>query len=492
MTWKIARARHAAPLLAATALLAGCSQSMSRPDRAFTVQAPAAWTAPQLPAADPSGDWWAYFGDPMLDEAVSEALLHNKSLTAAAARIDAAQEQTRIAGAAALPEVTAGFNRARQRMNFIGLPIPGREGAVLSSINTTLGPSLNIAWEPDVWGKVKSAKLAATADVQAFQADLLGARLSLTGQVAKAWFGAIESNRQLQLAKAALESYQYSSDRVRARFEAGVRPSLDLRLTLTEVRNAESRLEQRRQQLDAAVRQLETLLGKYPAAAYALAEDLPNCPSGVPAGLPSELVYRRPDLVSAERRLLASDARIEQSKADLRPRFNLTSGIGTSTNQLRDILSGDVLIWNLVSGVTQPLFNNGRLKAAVRQNEARSVEAAADYENSVLLAYREVETTLAADSFLNRQEKALDAATKQAVAAQQLAEDRYRSGLADIITLLDSQRSALNAESALLSARRARLDNRVDLHLALGGGFSMTIPSQAAGSGADQPERKKL
>ncbi|MEZ5363054.1 MAG: TolC family protein [Bryobacterales bacterium] len=249
------------------------------------------------------------------------------------------------------------------------MPIPGREGAVLSSINTTLGPSLNVAWEPDVWGKVKSAKLASTAEVQASQADLVGARLSLTGQVAKAWFSAIEANRQLQLAKAALESYQYSSDRVRARFEAGVRPSLDLRLTLTQVRNAQSRLEQRRQLLDASVRQLETLLGQYPAAEYALAEDLPECPVGVPAGLPSELVHRRPDLIAAERRLLASDARIAQSKAALRPRFNLTSALGTSTNQLQDVLNGNVLIWNLVSGVTTPIFNNGRLKAAVRQDE---------------------------------------------------------------------------------------------------------------------------
>jgi len=470
----------------------GCSQSMSRPDRSLTVQAPKQWTAPELPDADPSGDWWAYFADAKLDQAVTEALLRNKSLTAAASRIDAAQAQTKIAGAAALPEVAAGFNRTRQRFNFIGLPVPGGQDSVLTTINTTLGPSLNVAWEPDVWGKVKSAKLASTAEVQAVQAELMGARLSLTGQVAKAWFAAIESNRQLQLAKAALESFEYSSERVRARFEAGVRPSLDLRLTLTEVRNAESRLEQRRQQLDAAVRQLEILLGKYPAAGYALAEDLPECPAGAPSGLPSELVHRRPDLIAAERRLLASDARIAQSKADLKPRFNLTSGAGTSTNQLRDVLSGDVLVWNLVSGVTAPIFNGGRLRAAVSQNEARAAEAAATYENALLTAYREVETALAADSYLSEQEKALEAATKQALAAQQLAEARYRSGLADIITLLDAQRSALNAESALLSVRRARLDNRVDMHLALGGGFSMTIPSQAAGSSADEAERNRL
>jgi outer membrane protein, multidrug efflux system len=467
------------------AALTGCSQSLSRPDRTFLVQPPTDWAARTsaepftLPADSPDGDWWAYFGDAGLDRAVDEALERNRNLTAAAARIEAAQAQARIAGAADLPDVSAGFVRNRQRLNFIGLPIPGATGGVLPVINTQTGLSLNVAWEADVWGKVKSGKLAAAADVQATQADLEAARLSLTGQTAKAWFSAIEAKRQVQLAKATLESYQYSSDRVRARFEAGVRPSLDLRLTLTEVRNAESRLEERRRQMDAAVRALETLAGRYPAGEYELAEDLPRCPTGVPADLPAALVHRRPDLIAAERRLLVADASIAQAQAALRPSFALTSGLGTATNQLQQILSGDVLIWSLFSGVTQPIFNGGRLKAEVRRNEARASEAAASFENSALLAYREVETALAADAFLRDQERAVEQATEQALAAQQLAEQRYRAGLADIVVMLEAQRAALNAESALLTLRRLRLDNRVDLHLALGGGFPMTALSQA-------------
>lgn len=480
-------------LLSAAILLTACARSLDRPQRTFTVEAPHAWKGGAVSTAEPAGDWWAYFTDAGLDKAIRQSLERNKDLVAASARIESARQQARIAGAPALPFAEVGLNRNRQRINFIGLPIPGAgDDAVLKSVNTQIGLNLNVAWEPDVWGKVKASKLAATAELQAIETELRGAQLSLTGQTAKTWFAALEAKRQVQLARASLESYNVSAERVRARFESGVRSSLDLRLALTEVHNAEARVQQRQQQLDAAVRQLEILMGKYPAGEYMLAEDLPRCPSGIPAGLPAELVHRRPDLTAAERRLLAADARIAQSKADLRPKFNLTSAVGTSTNQLQEVLSGDVLVWNLISGFTYPLFNNGQLKATVSQNEAKSREAAALYENSVLQAYREVETSIAADGLLANQEGSLEQAVKQALAAQDLAEQRYRSGLSDIITVLQSQRTALDSESALLSLRRARLDNRVDLHLALGGSFSMTVESQAAGADADNATRERL
>ena len=482
-------ASTAAAALAMIALL-GCAKSISRPERNLTVQAPGQWTAVELPDEGPDGDWWGYMSDAGLDQAIRAALTHNHDLRAASARIDAARRQARIAGAAALPSLEASLGRTRQRNNFIGLPFPGTEGRVLSSINTNIGLALNLSWEADVWGRVAAGKIAAGADVQAAEADLQGVRLSLSGQAAKAWFAALEAKRQIGLARASLESYRTSAQRVRARFESGIRPSLDLRLALTEVSRAESLVEQRRQQLDAAVRQLEILMGQYPNAAYEIAEDLPAIPERIPAGLPSDLVHRRPDLLAAERRLLAADARISQARADLRPRFALTGSSGTTSNQLQDLIDGDVFVWSLFSGVTQPLFNHGRLKAQVQQNEAIAAEAAAAYEQTILRSYGEVETALAADRFLAQQGDALETATKQALAAQELAEQRYRSGLSDIITVLQAQRTALDSESALLSIRRARLDNRVDLHLALGGGLpgggTGTTSSLAANSIGDQ------
>jgi len=462
-----------AAIAAALIALPACTRKFEPPARALTVEAPRNWSASEASPGVMQEDWWAAFGDRGLDQAISEAMTRNHDLRAAASRIEAAQSEARIAGAALQPNVDVSVSRGRQRQNFVGLPIPGREDSVLSTTYTTAGLGLNLSWEADVWGRIKSNQIAAVANVEGRQADLAGARLSLQGQTAKAWFGAIEAQKQLAVARDTLESYQVSAERVRARFERGLRPSLDLRLALTEVSAAEALLEQRRLQLDAAIRQLEVMLGRYPSGGYALAEDLPGVPSAVPAGLPAELVHRRPDLVAAERGLLAADARIEQAKAELRPRFRLTSGTGTASNQLKDLLNNDLFVWNFLGNFVQPLFNGGRLKAEVARNEAQAREAAALYESALLRAYGEVETALAAENLLAERERALEAATAQSLAARDLAEQRYQAGLADIITVLSSQRAALDAESQLIAVRRMRLENRIDLHLALGGGFEM-------------------
>jgi NodT family efflux transporter outer membrane factor (OMF) lipoprotein len=480
-------------LLAVTLAAAGCGRSLQRPERNFTVEAPQAWTgADTLPETGVEGDWWAYFGDDGLDKAVQRALTRNHDLRAAAQRVEAARAQVRIAGAGELPKVDLSLQRGRERRNFVGFPIPGSEDSILSTTFTNATLGLNLSWEADVWGRVQSGKLAAVADAQAREADLMGAHLSLTGQVAKAWFTAIEANHQVAVARATLESYKTSSERVRARFESGLKPSLDLRLALTEVANAEAQLEQGREQRDRAIRQLEILLGDYPGGDQALAEDLPTLPSGVPAGLPSELVHRRPDLAAAERQLLAADARTSVAKAELKPKFTLTSGLGTASNTLKDLLNNDVFVWNLIGGLTQPLFNKGALKAGVRQNEALAAEAAANYESLMLTAYQEVESALAAENYLASQETALENATKQSQAARDLAEQRYRLGLADIITLLSSQRAALNAESQLLAVRRLRLENRVNLHLALGGGFRIDSLAPNTQNNDSQAGRTRL
>jgi len=487
------RAAFAISLLAVACAAAGCGRSLQRPERNLTVDAPQAWTgAVTLPESGAEGDWWAYFGDAGLDQAMQRALERNYDLIAAAQRVEAARAQVRIAGAGELPEANLAVSRGRERRNFVGFPIPGSEDRILSTTYTNATLGLNLSWEPDVWGRIKSGKLAAIADAQSREADLHAARLSLTGQVSKAWFAAIEASHQVALARATLESYETSAERIRARFESGLKPSLDLRLALTEVANAEAQLRQRLEQRDRAIRQLEILLGQYPDGDHELAEDLPQVPRGVPAGLPSELVHRRPDLAAAERRLLAADARISQAKSELRPRFTLTSGTGTASDTLKDLLNNDVFVWNLIGGLTQPLFNNGRLKAGVQQNEALAAESAATYESLMLTAYQEVETALAAENFLAEQETALETATKQSQAARDLAEERYRLGLADIITLLSSQRAALNAESQLLALRRLRLENRVNLHLALGGGFRMDSLAPNTTNNDSQTGRTRL
>ena len=467
-------------IVSASLMASGCGNKFQAPPHPLSIKAPEEWTGGRSITGVSDARWWSYLGDDGLDTAIGAALEHNYDLRAAAARVEAAQAEALVAGADLRPTIDLNLTRGRQRQNFVGLPIPGREGSVLSTTYSNAGVNLALSWEPDLWGRIKSGEAAALATVGVREEDLSASRLSLSGQVAKAWFAAVEARRQVVLARATLESYNTSVARVRERFERGLRPSLDLRLALTEVDRAKALVAQRQAQLDAAIRQIEILLGQYPAGAYALAEDLPDLPVHIPGGLPSELVHRRPDLKTAEKELLASDARVAQSRANLRPRFNLTSQGGTSSNQLRDLIDGELLAWNLIGGLIHPIYNRGRLKAMNARDEALVTEAMTRYESSLLRAYGEVEIALAAEDILARQEDALEAATQQSLAARDLAEDRYRRGLADIITVLSSQRTALDSESQLLALRRQRLDNRVDLHLALGGGFESPVPAPAS------------
>ncbi len=455
-------------------LLTGCSNTIVRPVREFTVNAPPAWSGAEVEGSAEGGDWWAYFDDDALDRAIREALSCSDGLRSVAARIDAASQQLKIAGAADLPTIGLGVSTSRGRQNFVGLPFPTLGTRVLSNTFNTAGLSINIAWEADLWNRVGANKLAAMSDIQVQEADLAAARLSLSGQVAKAWLAGAEATRQAEFAKASLLHAEERVRRVQARFRAGSVPSAEIRLAQGEVDRAQMAVSQRQLQRSAYVRQIETLTCRYPKGEYALREDLPALPSAVPAGLPSELVHRRPDLRSLESALVGADARTAATRADLRPSFSLTTFGGTTTDTLKDVVNPTFQAWNLALGFAQPLFDGGRLKAVVEVNEARAREVAAAYQSQMLIAYREVETALAAERVLSEQEATSKSVLSNTNAALSLTESRYRSGRSDVMSLLALRRSVIDAESALLSVQRARFDNRVDLHLALGGGFAAT------------------
>ena len=457
--------------------LLGCTKVVNRVETLGAVTVPETWKAKTETLSGPvEGAWWRHFEDNGLDQVVKTAVTDNLELRAASARVAAAIQDLVTAKSGLYPALDFTLSNARNRQNFIGFPIPGQEdGEVRSTISTNASLRFGISWELDLWGRVQAGKIGAIATVEARRADLSGAWLSLTGQAAKAWFAAVEANRQVGLGRASVASFADSEQKVRARFEMGLRPALDLRLALTELRRSEATLQQRLEQRDRAIRQLEILLGGYPSGGYPLGEDLPYMPATIPAGLPAELVHRRPDIVSAERSLYAANARLHQSKADLKPRFALTATYGSSSPELQNLLNTDLTIWNFIQNLTLPIFSGGRLRAAVDKNEALIYEAAASYENLLLRAYSEVESALAAEDLLAEREKMLEAATQEALAAQRLSEERYRLGLTDIITLLSAQRTAINSEAELIQLRRQRLDNRVDLHLALGGGFQSDI-----------------
>ncbi len=463
-----------------------CAPSVQHPP--LRDQAPPQWTTPPGATTRPDSLWWRDFRDPMLDTLITEALTHNYNLKAAFARLEAAAAQRTISGSALWPSLAAGANGSRRKQNFIGFPIPNAKSDVLTSYANTFGVSANVSWEIDLWGRVGAARSAADAEWQATLADVRGLQLSLSAQTAKAYFSAVEALRQEELARKNLEIIQLSHERIYRRYLRGLRSSLDYRLSRTDLANARTNLEIRRQQRESGRRQLELLLGRYPAAQIETGHDLAGVSGGIPAGMPADLLTRRPDIVAAERRLAGARANVWSARAALFPSVSLTASLGTSGKEIADMINPDLSVWSLAANVLQPIFNGGRILAGIDLAKAAQKQAFAAYANTVLRAYSEVETLLANENHLKKQSASSTVAMDEAEAARQVAEDRYRRGLVDIITLLNAQKSAYQAKSQWLSLQRSLLYNRIDLHLALGGGFTKVSMNEEALSAGIQGE----
>jgi multidrug efflux system outer membrane protein len=453
-------------------LVAACGSvpKQQRPD--LRVEIADSWARSDSSASEHGGNWWERLGDPKLKALVDSALSQNLDLQAAAARLRAAHGQAKIAGAPLWPQVNAGASGAKRKQVFIGFPIPGSEdGVPASSTSTSYGVSLDISWELDLWGRLSAGRAAALSDRQGAMATYSGARQSLAAQTAKAWFALIEAQRQHNLSKETVENYVTTLSRVEDRYKRGIRPSLDLRLTRTDLANARDQSHQRRFLLERASRQVELILGKYPSGRMVSGDVLPTITEPVPASMPSDLLTRRPDLVAAERRFAAGVMRHKEALRSRFPRISLTSSTGRTSEKLSDLSSGDFTVWSFAANLLQPLFQGGRIQGNINLTKALEDEAFANYIGSVHRAFAEVENALAAEEILQEREKDLSIAVHEAAAARTLSEDRYRRGITDLITMLSAQRSSYLAESQLLSVRRQRLDSRIDLHLALGGDF---------------------
>ena len=467
--------------LLATPLL-GCAHSPALQHRELEIEPPDRWTmSAESPAGDISDSWWHDFDDRQLNALVEIALENNLDLIAAASRVDQALAQAVIAGADLKPAIGAGLNGNRSKQNFVGLPIPGSSGGVLSTTSTRYQMSLDVSWEIDLWGRLRAGSRAALADAEAVREEWQGARLSLSGQVAKLWFSILEAQEQLELAQLAATSFERSAALVRTRYERGLRPSIDLRLALSNQYGAEALVSLREAQLENSVRQLETLLGRYPSAKL-LEEHPPQQREirllAVPLGLPADLISRRPDMRSLERRLAASEQRQFAARRARYPQISLTTSGGTVSDQLEDLIDGDFSVWSLIGNIVAPVFQGGRIRAGITLSEAIGDELLASYTGQALRAYSEVETSLSNEERLRNRETQLRKTAEQLEGAQRLAESRYANGVGDYLTVLESQTRALNARSEWIQLRRELRTNRVDLHLALGGRFPSTAEAK--------------
>jgi NodT family efflux transporter outer membrane factor (OMF) lipoprotein len=440
------------------------------------VDAPASWQATRAAAKGVDRDWLQRIGGRELTSLVGEALAANPNLKAAAANVERAAAEARIAGAGRQPALGGEGTARRSEQKFVGFPFGGG-GGVPGSLTNNFGVALNAAWELDVWGRMRAGQRAAMADARAEAAEYEAARVSLAAQMAKAWLALAEANEQVVLAEEALESRRILAEAVRQRFERAITEdggsAAQVRLTESEVASGEAFLAQRRQERERAIRQLELLMGRYPSGKLIAAAKMPSMPGPAPAGLPSELLLRRPDVLAAERRLAAEGGRKRKAQLARFPSITLTGSLGTTTGSLDDILSSDFGVWSLGGSLTQPIFQGGRIAGEIDKATAVESRAAADLQRTVLGAFGEVEQALAAEVFLRERESATARAAKLAVEAAQRADEEFSAGTGDVLTLIETRQQQIVTASQLAAIRRLRLDQRIDLHLALGGDFKL-------------------
>lgn len=441
-------------------LLVSCKTLLEREPGNAGIVTPKRWQAGSHVDHAAVDHWVAAFADPMLSTLVHAALHNNFDLQAAAARVNAARETAVIAGAARLPQVSfaPGYQRSRVR-----------DSGFASTESGAFEALFNASWEIDLWGRIASLQQAAQQEADAVTADFYGARLSLAARTAQSYFELIEANLQIQVAEQSVKDRRAIVELVRGRFNRGLTRGLDLRLVLTDLANAEAGLADARNQLQLITRRLEVLLGGYPKGTLTQSKQLPETPVSLAAGLPSQLMARRPDLNAAIRRLRSADASLNSAQMALLPRITLTANGGTASSALADIIDPRAAVWNLTMGLVQPVFRGGQLQADIRLNKALVDEALNSYRGAALNAFREVEQALAAEQWLRIREQALREAVAQTEASRKLAVYSYGQGLIEILTLLDSYRSTLETQSAHLAVRRELLNNRINLYLALGG-----------------------
>lgn len=437
-------------------------------------QIPEAWTRGEAGDVRVETPFWETFDDEILTSLVEEALVHNHDLAASAERVRAAAARSTVARAARRPTLDANASYLRQKNVFVGFPIPGSTG-VLSNQFSQWSASFDLAWEVDLWGKLAASASAADREFEATYADLQGARLSVAAQVTRAWFQLREAREQEDLAQDTLATFTRNLEVVRARNEAGLVGRLDVALSEANVASSRSALVAAERARASAARQVELLLGRYPAAELAAAGTFESLPPAVPVGVPAGVLERRPDLFAAERRVAAAESIAKAARLDRWPNLVLTASAGRTSDELDDLLDGDFSVWSFAGQLVGPIIDGGRRRARIDESLADLLAARSSFASAALRAFFEVESALDSERLVRERITHLEEAVRASTEATDLAEAQYVEGLIAIDVVLESQRREITAQSTLIAAHRELFQSRVDLHVALGGSFDSRI-----------------
>lgn len=456
--------------LAASLLLAACSSPAPRLDSG--VQPPSAWQSADIPGALQSNrQWWTQFGSPELERLVEQARLGSYDLAAAVARVRQAEASATIAGAPLLPELKAGLNANRQKL----IHGKGYSQLDVSPENRSLDyydAELSASYEIDFWGGKRAARDSAVFGVQASEFDRATVELTLLSGVANSYTQALALREQARIAELNLKNAQNVLQLVQTRFDAGSATALELAQQKSLVAEQQRRLPLVQQQAREALISLAALLGQ-PVQTL----PLPTQSFGqlhwpdIASGVPSDLLSRRPDIASAEAKLAAAQADVTVARAAMLPKITLTASLGSGADLAADLLR--TTFYNLSSGLTAPIFNNGRLSAERDKAKARQDELLETYRGAIINGFADVEKALSSIRGLDEQRQWQSEELNQAQTAFDIAQSRYQAGAEDLLTVLQTQRTLYAAQDLNVQLRLSRLQASIALYKALGGGWEM-------------------
>lgn len=473
-------------VLTAAVLTSACSVAPpAEPSLPFVL--PESFHSTMAEGFTPVEYWWGDFNDDQLNLFVDTALVRNPALAQAVARTRVAEARIRLNRADLLPQAGVGLNSARQRQNMSAMAGPlGELADDMSFISNNHNASLDVSWELDLWGRLAAQSSAARAEFLASAEQLRGARQSVAAQVVQLYYDIVHARSQVELSERTVEALAEMSRQISNRAQVGIASPADAMLAEANLGSARAGLEQRNEVLARTLRQLDLLLGQYPSGALQTADELPSVPAAPAAGVPSELLERRPDVRAAELGLIAAGYQLGAAERSFLPSLSLSGSAGYSSGEFSGLIDSNNLVWSIAGQVMQPIFQGGRLVAQVDIAEAQQSEALHSYVETALNALAEVESLLTVESVLERRETSLDASASAAEEAVQVSYNRYLQGIDPFLNVLESQQRALDNRSAYITAQHARIENRISLHLALGGGFERSSDPHLART-AEQP-----
>ena len=459
-------------MVVATALLAGCAigPDYKRP----TVAEPPTFRGQVATEAASLADtpWWNLFSDPILRDLIREALQNNYDVAIAAARVQEARAAFVSTRSDLYPSLDYNVGVSRSK---VGPGVLGRPGGPVPDATTFYSATMAMSWELDIWGRIRRATEASRATLFATEDARRGVWLSLVGDLGQAYFELLALDVALQIARNSRDAYQYTFDLFQDRFTLGVASKLETARAEGALGGAEATIPQLESDIVAKENQISILLGRTPGPIIRGTPmyEQPVVPT-VPAGLPSALLERRPDLRQAEEELVSANARIGVAKAEFFPKLSLTTLFGTANPELSALTGGSATIWAVSGGLSGPLLNFGRTLGNYRASIAQWEQAKFQYERAVLTALREVSDALTALGKLSEAETGQDRSVRALAEAVEHATDRYRHGLANYFEVLEAQQQLYPAQNTLAQIRRDRLLSYVRLYRALGGGWSLT------------------